>query len=192
LLAGASPGYASGLGGHHVPFGSIVATDLDGDHRTDFATAGPSRRDGAGYVLDITFHLSSLETGVIAVRTASLAGHLSARDLDGDADRDLILESFDREPLAVVLNDGDGHFHQVDLADFRARLHTPDPASFDRSTGVFDPPETGESPASPVTFPDLTGSEPDLAVFRAAWVGDKPFLDLRHANWATRGPPASR
>ena len=89
-----------------MPFGSLTtAADLDGDHRPDIATAGASRREGAGYALDITLRLSSVEVGVITVRTPGIAGRITARDLDGDSDRDLILESFDRVPLAVVLNE---------------------------------------------------------------------------------------
>ena len=75
---------------------SFVAADLDGDRQADFATSGATRREGAGFVQEITVHLGSLETR-ISVRTEALANRLTARDLDGDADRDLVLEAFDRE-----------------------------------------------------------------------------------------------
>jgi hypothetical protein len=168
-----------------------TAADLDGDHRPDFATAGASRRDGAGYVLDVTFRLSSVDAGVITVRTKGIAGHIFARDLDGDADGDLVLESFDREPLAVLLNDGGGHFHQANLDDFRARLRKPDSRSFEELAHESDSTVTGESPANPAVWPEPSGSQPDLATSARALFLDECVVVLRHSNWSTRGPPAS-
>src|SRR6476661_7827933 len=85
-----------------------VSADLNGDRKFDLATAGQSRREGAGYLLDISIRLGAAETRDITVRTSRAAVRLFVRDIDGDADRDLVVESFDSEPLAVVLNDGDG------------------------------------------------------------------------------------
>ena len=101
---------------------SSVFTDLDGDRRTDFATAGISRRDGYGYVQEIRLGFSSFADDTVTVRTRVAAERMTARDLDGDADRDLVLEALNREPIAVLLNDGGGHFHQADLADFSFQL----------------------------------------------------------------------
>jgi hypothetical protein len=174
-----------------MPFGSLVmAADLDGDQRPDIATAGVSRRDGAGYVLDITLRLSSVDADIITVRTAGIAGRITARDLDGDADRDLILESFDRVPLAIVLNDGGGHFHQGNLDEFRARLR-PDPRSIEEPAGELDSPVTAESPASPADAPAPAASRPDAAAEYAAPLRHECFVVLRHSIWATRGPPAT-
>lgn len=136
-----------------APFGAVVAADLDGDQQADFATAGAIRADGAGYLLDISVRLSGVESGIITVRTPRAAGRISARDLDGDADRDLILESFDREPLAVVLNDGGGHFHQVSLDHFRALRHRRAPHSLEAPAREGDSLETGESTASAADVP---------------------------------------
>src|SRR5258707_15619766 len=62
-------------------FDAWVAVDLDGDRKMDLATAGASRLEGTGYVQDLTFRLSSVETSTIVVRTASRALRLSACDL---------------------------------------------------------------------------------------------------------------
>lgn len=119
-----------------APFGASFAADLDGDRQTDFATAGALRADsaGSGYLLEISLRLSGQASGTITVRTAQAAGRIWARDLDGDADRDLILESFDRVPLAIVLNDGGGRFHQVGLEEYPTLAHKPDPLSFEAPT----------------------------------------------------------
>ncbi len=189
---GVSASQAGELGGRISPFGSfIAAADLDGDRRPDVATAGASRRDGAGYALDITIRLSSLETGAITVRTARVAGRLFLRDLDGDADRDLILESFDREPLAVVLNDGDGHFHQVNLDDFRARLQRPASRSAEGPAQESDSPDTGESLDAPAARPQPSTPAPQLAAAVAPPSREESRVVLWHSVWASRGPPSS-
>ncbi len=96
----------------------FVAADFDGDRAADVVRAGSFRRDGAGFVQEIRLDSSALYTRAISVRIPSLAYHLVARDVDGDADRDLIVETLSREPLAVLLNDGGGRFHQVRPEDF--------------------------------------------------------------------------
>src|SRR4051812_29336792 len=92
-----------------------AATDLDGDHRIDLATAGRVRRDASGFLLDISIRLSAAETRAITVHTSRAAGRIFARDIDGDSDRDLVIESLDFETLAIVVNDGEGRFHQGSL-----------------------------------------------------------------------------
>jgi hypothetical protein len=190
ILFCAVPVHAAGAGAR-VPFGSLITTaDLDGDHRPDIATAGASRREGAGYALDITLRLSSVDVGVITVRTPGIAGRITARDLDGDADRDLILESFDRVPLAVVLNDGGGHFHQANLDDFRGRLRR-DSRSFEDPAAEPDLQTTGESPVSPAVAPAPAASRPDAITSYSDALPDECFVILGHSIWSSRGPPAS-
>src|SRR5689334_10007571 len=101
--------------------GSVIA-DLDGDRQADVATSRTTRRGGSAYLHDITFHFSGSEDRVITVQTILKAERMTLRDLDGDADCDLVLESVTREPLAVLLNDGNGEFHEGDLAEFRFQL----------------------------------------------------------------------
>jgi hypothetical protein len=182
--------HARNLGASH--FGSIfAAADLDGDRRSDVATAGPSRRDAAGYAIDITIRLSSLPTNAITVRTARIADRFFFRDLDGDSDRDLIVESFDREPLAIVLNDGDGHFHQANLDDFRAILRRPDSRSFEALLSLSESPDVFESLTAPAAGPAYWRRDPDVVAAPAAVAGDDYIVVLRHSASASRGPPAS-
>src|SRR6478672_1721253 len=105
----------------------LVITDLDGDRQNDLASAGASHRDGGGWVQEIRLNFSSVEPDILTVRTRLAGERLIARDLDGD--RDLVLEAFNREPVAVLLNDGDGHFHEGDLADFQFQLSHRSPRS---------------------------------------------------------------
>jgi len=187
----ATTAHARNLGASH--FGSFfAAADLDGDRHSDVATAGPSRRDAVGYAIDITIRLSSLPTNAITVRTARIADRLFFRDLDGDSDRDLIVESFDSEPLAIVLNDGDGHFHQVDLDDFRAMLRRPDSRSFEALVSLSDSPDIFESLTAPAAGPAYSRRDPDVVAAPAAIPGDNCIVVLRHSASASRGPPSSR
>jgi len=169
-----------------------VSTDLDGDRRADLASAGASRRDGGSYLQEIALCFSGYEASTITVRTGIVAERLSVRDLDGDADRDLILEGFNREPLAVLLNDGEGHFHQANLEDFRFQLSQRDPRSLESVEPESPPTDTGESPNDePVTarfavfWPDLTGARL-FAPLQAL----RPIFQRSGAS--TRGPPSSR
>ena len=189
-LFAAAGAQAGGLHGR-IP-GRLVAAaaDLDGDRRVDVATAGASRREAAGYVFDITIRLSTRETGAVTVRTPRAAGSLYLRDLDGDADRDLVVEAFDREPLAVLLNDGSGHFHQANLEDYRARLSKPTPRSIDAPSPQSQSLDTGESADGPAAAPTPSQSAPALAVRAAALRGTDHRVFSQHTVRATRGPPS--
>jgi hypothetical protein len=176
--------------GARMPFGAFAAADLDGDRQADFATPGAMRHDASGYVLDISVRLSAAESGIITVRTTRAAGRISARDLDGDADRDLILESFDREPLAIVLNDGGGHFHQVSLDTFGALAHRPEPQTFEKPAWNDDSPETGESNASPAVAPATLASRPAAVRAQRLRPRGQRRLTPEYSARASRAPPA--
>jgi hypothetical protein len=112
------------------PLTGWAAADLDGDSRPDFARAGKFHAEGRHLVQQISFCFSGAQPRTITVRTSSVAARIIVRDVDGDLDHDLILETLTREPIAVLLNDGDGHFHEGDLEAYRSRL-TSDQHSFE-------------------------------------------------------------
>lgn len=71
---------------------------------------------------------------------------LRARDLDGDTDRDLVLESEWSVAIAVWINDGAGNFRRANLEDFRFQLSRDESRRFG-STAIPLPSElTDESP----------------------------------------------
>jgi len=120
-----------------------------------------------------------------------MADRVFLRDLDGDSDRDLIVESFDREPLAIVLNDGGGHFHQGNLDDYRALLRRPESRSIDAPAVPSDSPDTFETLDAPAAGPAPSRREPDVAAAPGPRGADDCLIVLRHAASASRGPPAS-
>lgn len=169
---------------------SWIAADLDGDRKADLATSGAVHREGSGFVQEVTVHLGAVETR-ISVRTETLAKRLTARDLDGDADRDLVLESFDREPLAILLNDGGGRFHLADLDDFRGRLPHREPHSLEAPSPDSDSPDMSEDAGNPA--PELSASAFQLHLTTAPLALESPGIwpILDHSSRSTRGPPRS-
>lgn len=103
-----------------VPF---ALGDFDGDNQLDIATV----RDGQFGALEtrywIDFYLSGGSKQFIAV-TAPVGGvHIASRDVNGDNFLDLIVTSeVEHRPIAVLLNDGRGHFTLHDPRSFAAAI----------------------------------------------------------------------
>jgi hypothetical protein len=137
---------------HGLHSGNVwVAADLDGDHQADWALARRVQPDGALYSQEIRIQFSTSPAATVVVRTPVGPHWLIARDLDGDTDRDLVLEGLDRRVIAVLVNDGEGHFHQGDPRDYQFRLAHPDRGDWDTlnrdtdSGASIDCPPTGSS-----------------------------------------------
>jgi hypothetical protein len=169
--------------------GSVIA-DLDGDRQADVATSRATRRGGSSYLHDITFHFSGSEDRVITVRTILKAERMTLRDLDGDADCDLVLESITREPLAVLLNDGNGQFHEGDLDEFRSQLEHRSSHSAAPTQKVAPSDELGESPDAPAAIAVWT-SRPELSCVRFALRGSTAHCRASISEVSSRGPPTS-
>ena len=106
---------------------SWALADFDGDSEIDLATASSGRSDARGYAHEVSLSVGGsfiFHNGYAKVR-------LSARDMDGDQDRDLlILEATSLLPVGIWLTDGSGHFAEGNLADFSDALETHDRGSF--------------------------------------------------------------
>jgi hypothetical protein len=110
-----------------------TAADLDGDRKLDLARPGAFRAEPGGFLQELHFRFASTQRSVITVHLSSVAHRVTFRDLDGDSDRDLVLEGMDSNPIAVLLNDGGGQFHLANLEDFRAELPQPERRSIEDS-----------------------------------------------------------
>ena len=173
-----------------IPAAPSVVADFNGDHKPDLATvrtALDSHHNGVYNQLDI--QLNAAPSPVFSFLIRSAANRLSARDLDGDNDRDLVLETAFRVPLAVWINDGAGHFQEGNLDSFRFQLSHDDPRSLASSERLMPPIRTAECPRRNAALsspfhrgPELTGTKflPNPLDLMAA---PKQF-DI----W-TRGPP---
>ena len=92
--------------------GSGTLADLDGDLRADFAFYSPKGVVNGAYRYRVDVHLTTGLGTTFDVDSASPGGlHITARDVDGDQDLDLVITSqFGHEPVGVWINDGHGQF----------------------------------------------------------------------------------
>ena len=116
--------------------------DLDGDRTIDLVSARPSLRDSRGYAHEVSVRFSGpIENGSFTFHGRDASIRLSVRDIDGDQDRDIvILQARSSRVLGVWLNDGSGHFHEGDVANFRTALSNRDSAAFEFPALDRDPP----------------------------------------------------
>jgi hypothetical protein len=195
VLVTAAPCYAAGkvapslLHTQTARASGWLSADLDGDRKVDLAKAGASRRDGPGYLQEVTLRLSAFEDSTITVRTRSTAVRLTFRDLDGDADRDLVLETFNREPVAVLLNDGDGHFHQGDLETFRFQLAHRSSRSMEAVAPEISADDTSECPNEDSLASPFSSFWPDLAGACLIGHAASPRPVRHHSGESSRAPP---
>ena len=99
----------------------FAIADLDGDNQPDFASVQLGQHGRMEGRYSIGFQLSSGPRQSIVI-SAPLGGlQVTLRDVNGDNSLDLIVTTeWFRKPVAVLLNDGHGHFTQsgnTQLAD---------------------------------------------------------------------------
>ena len=97
----------------------FAIADFDGDNQPDFATVQLGRVEGR---YSIGFQLSTGSRQSIVI-TAPVGGlQVTLRDVNGDNSLDLVVTTdWLRKPVAVLLNDGHGHFSlsgNTQLADY--------------------------------------------------------------------------
>lgn len=118
---------------------SWALADFDGDSQPDLVITESPVRNGA---YRVSLHLSGTgETSHFDIPWSEhLALTISAQDVDGDRDLDLVITSgIARRPIGVWLNDGTGNFTQGDSSLYPGWIWRGPPALFSRSS-------TGELP----------------------------------------------
>jgi hypothetical protein len=178
---------ASASGAHSVRTSWLIAV-VDGDDKPDLVTITTPSAGSAEAI-----GIPSVQSGNFAAPVFALAGRfpaqrLRARDLDGDSDRDIVLETMSSVALAVWINDGSGHFSRGNLEDFKSQLEPETPTSFSAEVRplllyLTDENRVGDS------VPRLSGSRflpytARLPRFRAEHFPASALTAL-----TTRGPP---
>lgn len=118
-----------------LPF---AVADFDGDHQPDLASVqtGATGTSSGNYL--VRFRFSALGKRYVRV-TAPKGGLLvEARDVNGDQLPDLVVASaWLDKPVAILLNDGNGNFLQVDPANYPDALGAPGPGWNSSRTNYF-------------------------------------------------------
>jgi len=98
--------------------------DLDGDHRADFAVAEPQGFAGHPHSYRVNVQLSANPNSTFEIDSQAPGGlHVTALDVDGDHDLDLVITTeFGRVPVGVWINDGRGAFAQGDASAYPSSI----------------------------------------------------------------------
>ncbi|HEY6464688.1 MAG TPA: VCBS repeat-containing protein [Candidatus Acidoferrales bacterium] len=125
-----------------LPF---AVADFDGDHQPDLASvqAGANGASSSNYV--VRFRLSNLGRRYVRVTAPEGGLLIEARDVNGDNTIDLVVASaWLDKPVAILLNDGNGNFSQVDPANYPEALRSSGPrwnSSRNQDSSVFGLPQ---------------------------------------------------
>jgi hypothetical protein len=107
-----------------APALGLAMADFTGDTHPDLVTVELEKLDSSSACYWIEIRLTEGGHQILKVR-APFGGLLIApRDVTGDGNLDLIVRSASsRAPVALFLNDGNGHFSRANVASFANALH---------------------------------------------------------------------
>ena len=157
-----------------------MVADFDGDQKPDLVSMNGTHRDD--------MQSGPVGPGAFAVSFGIPTQRLQARDLDGDKDRDLVLETSSSIPLAVWINDGAGHFERGNLDDFRLLLSREDAQSWNSAQLVVPLELTENCPrGDAVSHPGSLS--PEIGKTKLAETFEAPSRSAVYYNVHPRGPP---
>ena len=158
-----------------------VVADFDGDQKPDLVTLAGAPGSIPG------IRAALFDDGALALSNRFQHQSLRVRDLDGDSDRDIVVQS--GSAVSVWLNDGTGHFTQGHAEDFQLQSDIENSQSFDPSHNIPLPDVTDENPRAGVTAPpDFAGTTLVNPLSPHEAPGIPPAAVLPRLR--TRGPPS--
>lgn len=165
-----------------------VTADFNGDNKTDLVTVTTSVADGYYATASHTLRPGPVAAAAFGLPQILPMHRLRARDIDGDNDADLVLETLSSEPVAVWLNDGDGNFKRANLDDFRFQLSHQTPYTMSAAEDVPLPDVLDDAPGT-----DLDALAPASLEAPVARQYVYSFQTLPRTTFrlspSTRGPP---
>ena len=161
-----------------------VTADFNGDNKADVVTLTPSKPSA----MVPTLRFGLMDAAVFTLQEGHSANRLIARDIDGDTDRDLVLETAFSEPIAVWLNDGAGNFVRGNLEDYRFQLSHQSPQTVvAMNAGNFHDPLDDSAGQNLLASALATAEVPESAHCVLFHQESAPtVLRLSHSS---RGPP---
>jgi hypothetical protein len=165
-----------------------LMADLDGDRKLDIAIVSPASPAGEGrHSLSVRFGGLDLPASTDLLFAA--CHRLKVRDVDGDSDRDIVLQTVSGEPLAVWINDGTGQFEERDIESFRFLLSNDDPRILVSPEQLSSTGQNAECAARDAISSRYAGLDTRLrAAMLTAAINESPgCVDLSIVR--QRGPP---
>jgi hypothetical protein len=167
-----------------------AVADFDGDLQPDIASARLAHHDGRGFALEVIVNLGPGGTS-FHVRSSVADVELSARDIDGDKDRDIIvLEARTKQPVGVWLNDGAGSFEEADVARFRKSIGDSSGPRLRALSSPFVLHAMVEQHV-PASLPALDFANRDRKLELLVFPSDSPARHISASGLRTRAPPRS-
>jgi hypothetical protein len=182
------------LGSPGAPPAVWVMADFNRDGELDLVIVGAPGPDGQpgrqGLPHQLDVQLSAPRVPALSHPLFMSGNRLNVRDLDGDSDRDILLETPFRELIAVWINDGTGHFHEGNVDSFRFQLAHDDRRSLDSGERPSTPSQIGECPSRDAASSrcasfDLTSPGATLIAGR-----EERARAVHPSAIRTRGPPS--
>jgi hypothetical protein len=162
--------------------------DFDGDNKPDLITVRTSRSGSAKAIGAPSIQSGAFDTAIFTLVSRFPTQRLRARDLDGDSDRDIVLETMSSVAIAVWINDGAGHFARGNLEDFRSQLGPAESANFSAAARQLPCALTDENPAID-GIPHLSSSRLPHSSAGRYCIRDQHFRVSALSALTTRGPP---
>jgi hypothetical protein len=103
----------------------FAIADFDGDKRPDLATVQVGQSSSWGTHYWIAFQLSGGSRQTLGITAPAGGLQITSRDVNGDNFLDVIVTTaWTNQPVAVLLNDGQGNFRASDLSTFSGAFTT--------------------------------------------------------------------
>jgi hypothetical protein len=181
--------------GWHVAHGLNAAAlaDFNGDRHTDSATAELFGFAEGAYRYRVHVGLSGSQPTQFWVLSHAAGLSISAQDIDGDHDLDLVITTrFGRERVGVWINDGKGGFAPGDASAYSPSIWLP----IDRFLSLPGPHASGTPvvgmPAAGWAVPQPSGAVSMVPLFACPRQPDRCFRSSTpNRNNPFRAPPRS-
>jgi hypothetical protein len=105
----------------------FAIADFDGDSRPDIASVHVGQGSSRSTRYWIAFHLSGGTGQTVGITAASGGLQIESRDVNGDSFPDVIITTaWTNKPVAILLNDGFGHFTVSNPSEFQSAFTAPE------------------------------------------------------------------
>ena len=178
------------LGPAVAPPATWAMADFNRDGELDLVSVGAPGPNGQGLPLQLHVQLSAPPVPVLTRHLFTSGNRLNVRDLDGDSDSDILLETPFRELIAVWINDGTGHFHEGNVDSFRFQFSHDDRRSLEPGEQPAPPNQIGECLSRDAAASRYACFDPKLPGVTLIACREERARAVHPSAIRTRGPPS--